>query len=165
MMKFDRDAWVQLVVSIEPTHALTLGAGSEIELPRFQRRSEHFLNKVRRRALGRRWHWDTAEANQLRALCFIEHIDSNLHNQSSVHAEGKVAEVLMEEGQSIWHSVQPLGHFHCEEIRDVQAHSRYVTKELRRPEAVEHALAYLPRPPGERAQRAASARAFARQRE
>lgn len=118
--------WQELVDQIHSPLAVTIASTTPLPLDIICRCANHFFDRIERRGLGARWHRKPAH-ERLRAVGFVEHLESNTHMHLAVEAPGFRLQSILVNGEGIWRRVRPGGTYDCAPVKG--RWSAYITKD------------------------------------
>ena len=121
-----RGDWQELVDQIHSPLAVTIASTTPLPLDAIHRCADRFFNLIERRALGARWHRKPTY-ERLRAVGFVEHLESNTHMHLAVEAPCFRLQSVLVNGKGIWRRVRPGGTYDCAPAKG--RWSAYITKD------------------------------------
>ncbi len=134
------DGLIQAMMSIQPRFFVTLEPlpGSSVE--NGSRRVVEWLKRTSHAAFGKRWSRRPVE-ERLRAYGFPEHTSSNLHFHLVLGGPDEALLAAME-GERRWKALCPGCQFDVGRIENLDATVRYVLKNHRDPQFMQHFIAF-----------------------
>ncbi len=134
------DGLIDAMMAIQPRLFVTLEPLPGSSVANGRRRVVHWLQRTSHAAFGKRWAKRPVE-EQLRAYGFPEHTSGNLHFHLVIGGPDRALLAAME-GKWRWKDLCPDCHFFFEPIKNVDATVRYVLKNHRDPNFMEHFVAF-----------------------